>query len=503
LDTHSPGQIGSRPASDPGEGSEAQGSVARCIENGPTTPEGTWIDELIEARSLERFDLHTRHMNPQMVGVLRTIGFDRHYVRGRGAHLWDKDGNKYLDLLSGWGTFALGRNHPGVNRTLQRVLDLDLPNLGHMDISVLSGLLAEELLATQPAEGLERVFFANSGAETAEGAMKMARYATGREKVVFCNKGFHGLTMGALSINGEAPFRTGFGPFLPGCESVPFNDLEALERALSGRDVAAFVVEPIQGKGVYVPDEDYLRGAASLCAKHGTLFVADEVQTGLGRTGRMWACEHWGVEPDILLCAKALSGGQIPVGAIMGRRWVFDKVFSSMDRAVVHSSTFGGNNMAMAAGLATLRTLRQERLVERAASLGERLIAAFRPMVEKHEFVKDVRGRGLMIGFEFGSPRSLKLKAAWKLLETAHESLFCQMVLIPLFEQHRILAQVSGHGVHVIKFLPPLVIDEDDCDWMVGAMDDVIGRCHQVPGSIWNLGRTLAGHAMSNRRDRG
>jgi len=482
----------------PGSGSDA------AIVSGSPGDESaskSWIRAQMSARAGEKFALHTRHVNPQMVNVLRTIGFDRHYVRGEGAHLWDDAGNKYLDLLSGWGTFALGRNHPTVNRTLKEVLDSDLPNLGHMDVSLLSGLLAEELLATQPGEGLERVFFANSGAETAEGAIKMARYATGREKVVFCEKGFHGLTMGALSINGEPPFRKGFGPFLPGCESVPFNDLEALERALRGRDVAAFVVEPIQGKGVYVPEEGYLREAARLCARHGTLLVADEVQTGLGRTGRMWAVEHWGIEPDILLSAKTLSGGQVPVGAIMGRRWVFDKVFSKMDRAVVHSSTFSGNNMAMAAGLATLRVLREERLVERAAALGERLFRSFEPFVGRHELVKDVRGKGLMIGFEFGSPRSLRLRASWKLLETANESLFCQMVLIPLLERHRILAQVAGHGVHVIKFLPPMVIDESDCDWMVAAMDDVIGECHRVPGSIWNLGRKLATHAIGGGRE--
>jgi len=317
--------------------------------------------------------------------------------------------------------------------------------------------------------------------------------------VVYCSNAFHGLTYGALSLNGAEPFRKGFGPLVPGCEKVPFDDLEALERALSGRDVAALMVEPIQGKGVYVPSDEYLPEAARLCKKYGTLLVADEVQTGLGRTGKMWCVEHWGVEPDVVLSAKALSGGQAPVGAIITRKKVMDAVFTRMDRAVVHSSTFATNNLAMAAGLATLKVLREERLVERAAEMGERIFADLRPFVERHEFVKDVRGKGLMIGIEFGSPRSWKLKAAWNLLERANESLFCQMVLMPLFERHGILAQVAGHGAHVIKLLPPLVIDDSDRAWMTSALDEVIGECHKVPGSIWGLGRSLAGHALAGR----
>jgi ornithine--oxo-acid transaminase len=459
-----------------------------------------YLGQLIARRGADKFALHEAHLNKPLVKVLRTIGYDRNYVRGEGAHLWDAHGNKYLDLLSGWGTFGVGRNHPTVRSMLGEVLTLDLPNLPQMDVSVLSGLLAEELLATVPGDRLQRVFFANSGTEAVEAAIKFARCATKRQRIVFCDHAFHGLTYGALSLNGEAAFRDGFGPLLPDCDRVPFDDLAALERALAARDVAAFVVEPIQGKGVNLPGDGYLEGVAALCRKYGTLFIADEIQTGLGRTGRMWAIEHWGVEPDMLLTAKALSGGHIPVSAVLTRRDVFDAVFDRMDRAVVHGSTFAKNDMAMAAGLATLRVLREEKLVERAAAMGDRLMGALAGFVDRYEFVKEVRGKGLLIAIEFGRPKSLKLKTAWKMLEMANESLFSQMVLIPLFKEHRVLAQVAGHGINVVKLLPPLVIDENDCRWAVEALDAVVAECHRVPGSIWKLGRSLAGHALGQGR---
>jgi ornithine--oxo-acid transaminase len=280
---------------------------------------------------------------------------------------------------------------------------------------------------------------------------------------------------------------------------VPFNDLAALERALASRDVAAFIVEPIQGKGVNMPSDGYLREAAALCRRHGTLFVADEVQTGIGRTGRFLAVEHWGVEPDMVLLAKALSGGHVPVGAVLTRKSIYDKIFDRMDRAVVHGSTFAKNDLAMAAGIATLDVLKHERLIERSGRLGERLIASFTEMLGRYEFMQAVRGKGLMIGIEFGPPKSLKLKASWSLLETANKGLFCQLVTIPLFRDHKVLTQVAGHASHTVKLLPPLVITAEDCDLIERAFDDVIAATHRVPGAIWSLGKTLVGNAMQAR----
>lgn len=455
------------------------------------------IGRLLAGGAVDKYELYDRYLNSQLVRVLRTIGFDRDYVRGKGAYLFDRQGDRYLDLLSGFGVFAVGRNHPRVIAALQDVLAADLPNLVQMDVSLLSGLLAQRLLPR--LAGMEKLFFCNSGTEAVEAAIKFSRAATGRYRILFCEHAFHGLTYGALSLNGDDIFRKGFGPLLPGCAAVPFNDLGRLEAALAAGDIAAFIVEPIQGKGVNLPDDGYLAEAARLCRKHGALFVADEIQTGLGRTGRFLALEHWGVEADIVLLAKALSGGFVPVGAVATRKWIFDRVFDRMDRAVVHGSTFAKTDIAMAAGLATLQVLDDENLVAHAAAIGEQIRDDLAAFVGRYEFVKDVRGKGLMIAIEFGPPRSLSLKAAWALLEQARKGLFCQLITIPLLKEHRIVSQVSGHGMNVIKLLPPFVLTQDDRAWIRDSFEQVIADSHRVPGAIWDLGRTLAGHSLKAR----
>ncbi|NER81454.1 MAG: aspartate aminotransferase family protein, partial [Leptolyngbya sp. SIO1D8] len=446
---------------------------------------------LIEQRQQENFSLHKQYLNAQMVNVLKTIGFDRHYVKAEGSYLFDDIGDRYLDLLSGFGVFVLGRNHPTVLQVLQDVLQAELPNLVQMDVSILSGLLAERLQKLMPA-GLDRIFFANSGTESVEAAIKFSRCATGRSKIVYCQGGYHGLTMGSLSATGETHFRQGFGPFLPDFIEIPFGDLSALETALERQDVAAFITEPIQGHGVWIPEPDYLPGAAALCRQYGSLLIADEIQTGLGRTGKWWAVDHFGVEPDLLCMAKALSGGFVPVGAVACRPWIFDKVFNRMDRAVVHGSTFGKNNLAMAAGLATLDVLETENLIDHAAQMGQRLLADLHPLVNQYECLKEVRGLGMMIALEFAEPKSLSLKMAWKMLEMANQGLFSQMITVPLFTRHRILSQVAGHGMNVVKLMPPLVLNETDHHWIVDSISDVVADAHRVPGAAWEFGKTLA-----------
>jgi ornithine--oxo-acid transaminase len=390
--------------------------------------------------------------------------------------------------------FALGRNHPTVITAIEQAMRAKLAGLVQLDVSLLAGLLAERLIEKMP--WLERLFFCSSGAEAVEAAIKFARAATGRPGIVYCDHAFHGLTQGALSLCGDDSFRERFGPLLPDCVAVPFNDLDALERALAGGHVAAFIVEPIQGKGVNLPTDDYLPAAARLCRRHGTLLVADEIQTGLGRTGRFLASEHWGVEADMVLLAKALSGGFVPVGAVAMKRSIFDQVFDRMERAVVHGSTFSKNDLAMAAGLATLAVLDEEKLIERADRQGRRLIDGLRARLGAHQFVRAVRGKGMMIAIEFGPPRSLRLKAAYALMEQASRGLFCQLVLMPLFERHRILAQVAGHGMPVIKLLPPLVVGDDDLAWIENAFDTVIRESENL-GAVWQRGKNLARHAVS------
>jgi ornithine--oxo-acid transaminase len=452
------------------------------------------IGDLFAQRERDRFAMHSRYLNEQMVRVLKAIGYDVGFCRGEGQYLYDREGARYLDLLSGFGVFAIGRNHPALRETLKSVLDSDLPNLVQMDVSTLAGILAERLLAQVPY--LDKVFFLNSGSEAVEAAIKFARAATGRPGIVYCEHAFHGLSYGALSLNGDDIFRDGFAPFLPGCVRIPFNDLIGLERALHSQTIAAFIVEPIQGKGVNIPTDDYLKSAVDLCRRHGTLFVADEIQTGIGRTGRFLAVEHWNVEPDMVLLAKTLSGGHVPVAAVLARKKVFDKVFDRMERAVAHGSTFGGNDLAMAAGIATLDVLESEKLIENAERTGEYLLRSLAAMIPHYEFLREVRGKGLMIGIEFGPPRSLKLKAAWHALEASREGLFCQLITMPLLKEHKILSQVASHTSHTIKLLPSLVISDADCQNIVSAFNSVVADSERVPGAIWSLGKALVGHAM-------
>jgi len=386
-----------------------------------------------------------------------------------------------------------------IKKALTDAIELDLPNLAQLDCALLPGLLAEALVG-KTHDGLERCFFSNSGAEAVECAIKFSKYATRRPRVLHADHSFHGLTNGALSLNGGAEFREGFGPLLPGCDSVPFGDLHQLERELRRGDVAAFVVELIQGKGVYLADGAYWSGVQSLCQRYGSLFVADEVQTGLGRTGKMWAYEHYGLTPDMITVSKALSGGYVPVGATLCSTQVFDRVYSKMERAVVHSTTFGRNQLAMVAGLATLQTLEDEKIVERAQATGEALERALAPLVDRYELFKDVRGKGLMIGLEFGEPASLRLKSRWKMLETARKGLFSQLIVGPLFQRHRILTQVAADNVNIVKILPPLICGQQEVDYFVAALDDVLGDAHRNSSLLFEFGKTLAKSALQRER---
>ena len=318
------------------------------------------IAQALATRAGDAMALNDRYLNPQLGRIVRTLGFDRTWTRGEGAHLIDAQGNRYLDLLSGYGTFAVGRNNPDVIAALHELLDAHSANLPQLGVSVLPGLLAEQLVARAP-ERIVAMVPANTGTEAVEAAIKLARATTGRGRILYASHAFHGLTLGSLSLNGDEQFREGFGPLVPGCDRVPWGDLDALRREFSGDEVAAFIIEPVQGKGVNLPPEGYLAGAQALCREHGAMFVCDEVQTGLGRTGRFLALEHWGLDPDMICVAKALSGGFVPIGGVLvSARRAFDRVFDGMERGVRHGSTFGGNDIAAAAALATLGVIERE-----------------------------------------------------------------------------------------------------------------------------------------------
>ncbi|MEV6401020.1 aspartate aminotransferase family protein [Streptomyces sp. NPDC051907] len=455
------------------------------------------LASLLAERGAERYELHARHLNHQLPRMLHTIGFDKVYERAEGAYFWDADGNDYLDMLAGFGVMGLGRHHPVVRKALHDVLDASLADLTRFDCQPLPGLLAERLLAHSPH--LDRVFFGNSGTEAVETALKFARYATGKPRILYCAHAFHGLTTGSLSVNGEAGFRDGFEPLLPDT-AIELGDLAALERELLRGDVAAFVVEPVQGKGVHPTPPGFLYAAQELLHRHRALLIADEVQTGLGRTGDFYAYEfEAGVEPDLICVAKALSGGYVPVGATLGKDWIFKKVYSSMDRVLVHSASFGSNAQAMAAGLAVLSVLEDEHVVANARVTGELLRSRLAALVDRYELLHEVRGRGLMIGIEFGRPESIKLRSRWTMLQAARKGLFAQMVVVPLLQKHRILTQVSGDHMEVIKLIPPLTIGEKEVDRFVEAFAAVMDDAHGSGGLMWDFGRTLVKQAVAGR----
>jgi acetylornithine/succinyldiaminopimelate/putrescine aminotransferase len=451
------------------------------------------IRALIDQRRREGSALHSAHLNAQVPRMLGTIGFDRVLTHAEGSWYDDVDGNRYLDFLSGFGVFAVGRNHPVVRRALHDVLDAGLADMVQFDLPLLPGLLAEALLARAP--GMERVYFCNSGSEAVEAALKFARAATGKPRILYCDHAYHGLTTGALSVNGAQEFRTGFDPLLPDTK-VPFGDLAAVERELARGDVAALLVEPIQGKGVNIAPEGYLPGAQRLLHDHGALLIADEVQTGIGRTGKFFAHSYDDVTPDIITVAKALSGGFVPVGATLTRAGIFEKVYSTIDRVFVHASTFAGNALAMTAGLATLAVINDEDLIANAERRGRELMDGLNDIASRYDLIQDVRGRGLMIGIEFGKPSSFAARGVWTMLNTARRGLFAQLVVVPLHNRHRILTQVAGDHMAVIKFLPPLTIGDEEIAYFLNAFEDVMSDAKRPNGLAVDFGRTLVKSAL-------
>jgi ornithine--oxo-acid transaminase len=447
------------------------------------------LGALFDSRRGEDLDLWARTINPQFVRVLRTIGFDRTWARAEGAYLFDTDGTRYLDLLGGFGMYGVGRNNPRIRAALVEALELETPGMVALGTTLLPGLLAEQLIELAGGR-IGRCLFTSSGTGAVEAALKLGRAATGRTRVLSAEHGFHGLTLGSLSANGNDEFTARFQPLLPGFAQVPFGDLEALEEQLRREDVALFLVEPLQGKGIHLPPDGYLEGAQELCRRYGTLFCVDEVMTGFGRTGSMFAFQHWGLEPDLVTVAKTLSGGYVPVGALLMARAVHEAVFDSMSHAMSHGSTFAPNELAMAAGLATLHELRGG-LVEQSARLGARLLELTRPLVDEFEVVQDVRGLGLAWAIEFAEPKGGG-RMTYRVIERAQRGLFAQLVVVPLFTKHRILTQVAGHDMAVIRILPPLVLADADVEEFVDALRKTIKGAQGVP-SLTKFALTAAG----------
>jgi acetylornithine/succinyldiaminopimelate/putrescine aminotransferase len=464
--------------------------------------------ELLNSKIDKRESLYNRYLNSQLLKVLKTIDFDVTYTKGYGCYLEDLNSNRYLDFLSGFGVFALGRNHPVVKQNLIAAINEDLPNLVQMEASVMPALLAEKLVEVVNAfpvkqsgtnSSLTKVFFTNSGAESVESAIKFAKAFTKKDRIIYFNHAFHGLTTGAISVNGSNEFKTGFGKLL-NTTMVEFGSVGAVEKELRAADVAAVIIEPIQGKGVFEAQLDYYIELEEICRKYSTLLIADEVQTGLGRTGKWFCFQHYGINPDIVTVSKALSAGFIPVGAMICSKEIFDSVYSKMERAMVHSSTFGQNHLAMVAGLTVLNVIEEENILENVNTVGSYLNEKLTIIKDETDIIKEVRQRGLIVGIEFKEPKSFIAKSRFKLLESAKKGLFSQLIVGPLFSKHKILTQVAGENMNIIKLLPPLIVNKEQVDYFIEAFKDVIEDAGSSSTLMFDFGKKLVKGAKEYRQ---
>jgi len=427
---------------------------------------------------------YEKYVNPQWVRLLDVLGMNVHYATCLGSELFTANGERILDFNSGYCVHNVGHNHPGVIRALKSELDLNGPAMLQGHVPELAGELANRLCRRAGGQ-ISKVFFCSSGSEGVEAAIKFARVHTGRPGILYASGGFHGLTCGALSLM-DNPFWTAeFGPLLPDTRAVTFGDIDQLAQQLASKRFAAFVVEPIQAEaGVVMPPDNYLREAQRLCRKYRTLFVLDEVQTGMFRTGQFLAAHHFGAEPDIVILAKALSGGLVPSGAVLMSDAVYDSVYTSFKRAIIHTSTYSENSLSMRAGLATLDILEDGNLGARAARLGTRLRESLKTRLSQYQMIKDIRGLGMMSAVEFQPPKKLRFRILFETFSRIHPAMFGQVLVMRLFKDHHIYSQICGNNFMVLKVAPALVITEPQVDEFVAAMEAVVKLMH-TSTSFW------------------
>jgi len=438
-----------------------------------------------------RDKLYADSVNPQWVRLLDVLQMNVPFAHCLGAELFRPDGRRVLDFLSGYCVHNTGHNHPHIIEALKEELDRSGPVMLQSHVPELAGELAGRLCASAGGR-LKKAHFTSSGSEGVEAAIKFARAHTGRAGLLYAAGAFHGLTCGALSLMGNGFWREGFGPLLPDAEQVPFGNLDDLEAELATKKCAAFIVETMQGEGgIRIPDAHYLQQAQALCRQYGSLFILDEVQTGLYRTGRFLAAQHFGLDPDMVILAKALSGGLVPVGAVLITDDVYNSVYSSLHRAIIHTSTYSENSLAMRAGLATLDVLESERLGARASSLGQYLRQRLQDTLYGYEMVKEVRGVGLFCGVEFQAPRQWALRASYETFKRIHPGMFGQMLVMNLFRNKGVLTQICGNNFQVLKVAPPLVVTEGQIDEFVSKLGEVVESVHSST-TFWSEALGLA-----------
>lgn len=433
------------------------------------------LEEALGLSESSARQLYKEFQNPGLAVLLGLVGFDRTYVSASGTVLKDSKGHEYLDFLAGYGSLNLGHNPERVIKAVEAVGDR--PNILQASINPVAAALAHNLALVTPGQ-LSRTFFCNSGTEAVEGAVKLARAATGKKGIAYCSNSFHGKSMGSLSVTGREKYRKGFSPLLPQCFEIPFGDSAALENLLrENKDIGAFIVEPVQGEGgINIPPEGYLKEVRRMCSANEVLLIIDEVQTGLGRTGALFACQHEDVHPDVLCLAKSLGGGIMPIGAFITTQHLWDRAFGGMEKCSLHTSTFGGNTRAAAAGLAALQEILERDLPGAAAEKGDYLMARLKEMEEKYPLVKEVRGKGLLIGLEFSQPKALVDKLTGGMAGKLSEEYVGSLVAGDLFREGRIITAYTLNNPNVIRLEPPLTVSYEQMDAMLKALDAVLKK---------------------------
>jgi putrescine aminotransferase len=439
---------------------------------------------------------YARHVNRTFIELLSLLGYGRVFTRARDVWVWDDEGVRYLDLLAGFGALNIGHNHPRLKAALQRFLGEDALHLCHVGPSRYSAELAHALVALLPAS-FAVCLFSTGGAQAVEAAVKIARAATARPTIVYCEGSFHGTSLGTLSVTDNARMRAPFEPLLGACVGVAFGDLDGLEDVLRSCNACAFLVEPIQAEaGVRLPPAGYLAAARALCNRYGTLLIFDEVQTGLGRTGKRFAFEHDAVVPDIVVLAKSLGGGVASIGATVVGAELHDRAYGARQRFDLNNSTFGEHAFGCVAALETLRILEDEQLAARAAERGARFIERLRVRLADHPLVAAVRGQGLLVGIEIGpTAHGWSNKLAPAIVAFAAEKAIGQWFALRLLEAGYI-CQPAAHAWNVLKIEPPLTIEPAEMERAVGAIGALFDEYRSVTKLLAHVTARLSRQAL-------